>query len=198
MAGKKKTKVVDKWKSKKWYTVKAPALFDNKDLCEVITSDEKNLANRIVKRSLMDLGMGSSSQLSMFTNLKFRVNEIKGTSANTVLIGHEVSPAYMKTFARRGKSLIHEVIDVKPKDTGDVRIKIIAVTDARVSENTRRNIRSAIVEETKKHAGELKFDELMQELIYGKFSSKIFSRLKQITKMRRVEVRKSEVKEVFE
>lgn len=198
MAGKKKTKVVDKWKSKKWYTVKAPALFDNKDLCEIITSDEKNLENRIIKRSLMDLGVGSNSQLAMFTNLKFRIKDVKGTVAETVLIGHEVSPAYMKTFARRGKSLIHEVIDVKPKDGGDVRVKIIAVSDARVSENTRRNIRSAIVEETKKHAGELKADELMQELIYGKFSSKIFGRLKQMTKMKRVEVRKSEVKEVFE
>ena len=198
MAGKKKTKGVDKWKTKKWYSVRAPALFDNKELCEIITSDEKNLANRIVKRSLMDLGMGSSSQLAMFTNLKFRIKDVKGTAAETVLIGHEVSPSYMKTFARRGKSLIHEVIDVKPKDGGDVRIKIIAVTDAKVSENTRRNIRNAIVEETKKHGKELNADELMQELVYGKFSSKIFNRLKQITKMRRVEVRKSEVKEVFE
>jgi len=198
MAGKKKTKIVNKWKTKKWYSVKAPALFDGKELCEIITSDEKNLPNRIVKRSLMDIGMGSNSQLAMFTNLKFRIKDVMGTTANTVLIGHEVSPSYMKTFARRGKSLIHEVIDVKPKGGGDVRIKIIAVTDAKVSENTRRNIRNAIVEETKKHGNELKADELMQELIYGKFSSKIFNRLKQMTKMRRVEVRKSEVREVFE
>lgn len=198
MAGKKKTKVVDKWKSKKWYTVKAPEMFEGKEICEIISSDEKNLTNRVIKRSLADLRLGTASQLSMFTNLKFRIKDIKGTTANTALIGHEISPAYMKTFARRGKSLIHEVIDVKPKDSGEVRVKIIAVTDSRVSENTRRNIRSAIVEETKKKGGELKFEDLVQELIYGKFSSKIFNRLKQITKMKRVEVRKSEVKEVFE
>lgn len=197
MAGKKKTKVVDKWKSKKWYAVTAPSVFEGRQICEIISSDEKNIVNRVIKRSLADLGMSTSSQLSMFTNLRFRITDVKGTTANTLLIGHEVSPAYIKTFARRGKTLIHEVIDVKTKDGVDVRIKIVAVTGARVSENTRRNLRSLIVEETKKVSKDFNYDELMQELIYGRFSSKIFNRLKQITKMRRVEVRKSEKKEAF-
>ncbi len=197
MAGKKKTKVVDKWKMKKWYDVAAPSAFESRPLCEIVSSDEKNLVNRIIKRSLGEMGMGGASQISIFTNLKFRITDVKGTSANTMLIGHEISSAYIKTFARRGKTLIHEVVDVKTKDGTDVRIKLVAVTGAKVSENARRNIRSAMVEETKKAAGELKYDELMQDLIYGRFSSKIFNRLKQITKMRRVEVRKSERREVF-
>ncbi|NYZ76978.1 hypothetical protein H0O02_01540 [Candidatus Micrarchaeota archaeon] len=197
MAGKKKTKVVDKWKMKKWYTVTAPAMFDSRELCEIISSDDKNVTNRIIKRSLMELGIGMSSQMSMFTNLKFRITDVKGTVAGTALIGHEVSPSYLKTFARRGKSLIHEVIGVKTKDGAEVRLKIIAVSDSKVSENTRRNLRKAIHEETKKNAEGLKFDELMQEVVYGRFSSKLFNRLKQITKMKRVEIRKSEKKEAF-
>jgi len=197
MAGKKKTKVVDKWKAKKWYSVVAPPVFEGRQLCEIISSDEKNLVNRIIKRSLADIGMSSSSQLSMFTNLKFRVTDIKGTTANTALIGHEVLGSYIKTFARRGKSLIHGALDIKTKDDVEVRIKMIAVTDARVSENTRRNLRTAIEEEIRRISSALTYDELMQELIYGRFSSKIFNRLKQITKMRRVEVRKSEKKEEF-
>lgn len=197
MAGKKKTKLVDKWKMKKWYSVTAPALFEGRELCEIISSDEKNVINRIVKRSLMELGIGMSSQLSMFTHLKFRVSDVKGTIASTNLIGHEISPSYLKTFARRGRSLIHEVVDVKTKDNAEVRIKLIAVSDAKVSENTRRNLRKAIFDETKKIAENMKFDELMQELVYGRFSSKLFNRLKQITKMKRVEVRKSEKTEVF-
>ena len=199
LAGKKKTKVVDKWKSKKWYSVHAPPIFESREICEIVSSDDKNIVNRVIKRSIADMGLNvGSHQLSMFTHLNFRISDIKGMTANTALIGHEVSSTYIKTFARRGKSLIHEVIDIKTRDGVDVRIKIIAVTGAKVSENTRRNIRSAIVEETKKVASEMKFDDLMQDLIYGRFSSKIFNRLKQITKMRRVEVRKSEKKEVFE
>ncbi len=196
MAG-KKTKVVDKWKTKKWFTVIAPPIFGGKELCEIVSADEKNLANRIIRRSLIDLGMSATSQLAMFTHLQFRVTDVKGTTANTILIGHEVSPGYIKTFARRGKSLIHEVVDIKTKDNEDVRIKLIGVTGAKVSENTRRNLRKLMVDETKKIAGELKYDELMQDIIYGRFSSKLFNKLKQITKMRRVEVKKSEKKEAF-
>jgi len=197
MAGKKKTKVVDKWKSKKWYNVLAPSLFESKEIGELVSSDEKNIQDRIIKRSLVELGLNPTSQIAMFTNLKFRITDIKGNTANTKLIGHEIAPSYIKTFARRGKSLIHDAVDVKTTDGETVRVKVIAVTGAKVSENTRKNLRHALVEEVKKNGEEQKFDDLMQDLVYGRFSSKIFNRLKQITKMRRVEVRKSERKEEF-
>jgi small subunit ribosomal protein S3Ae len=197
LAGKKGTKVVDKWKSKKWYTALAPTAFESKVLGDIISSDEKNMPGRIIKRSLMELGMGQSSQIAMFTNLYFRVSDVKGANANTKIIGHEIAPSYIKTFARRGKSLIHEVVDVKTKDGETVRIKVIAVTGAKVSENTRRNIRKALVEEIRKVGEAQTFDELMLDLVYGRFSSKMFNRLRQITMMRRVEVRKSERHEAF-
>ncbi|MFH1222064.1 MAG: hypothetical protein V1492_03190 [Candidatus Micrarchaeota archaeon] len=197
MAGKKGTKVVDKWKSKKWYIALAPTSLESKELGEVVSSEEDNLKDRIIKRSLMELGMNQNSQMAMFTNMLFRVTEVKGNNAHTKLIGHEIAPSYIKTFARRDKSLIHEVIDVKTKDSENVRLKVIAVTGARVSENTRRNIRKALVEEVKKNGEALTFDELFQDLLYGRFSSKLFTRLKQITQMRRVEVRKSERQEIF-
>jgi small subunit ribosomal protein S3Ae len=195
--GGKKVKAVDKWKSKKWYTVKAPQLFDNKELCEIVAADPKRLPNRIIKSSLFELGTGGSSQIAMFTTLRFRIIDVSGVEAQTKLLGHEISPSFIKTFARRGKSLIHQVVDEKTKDGQNLRLKIIAVTGSRVSENTRRNLRSILVEETKKSIVEKPFDEVIQDVIYGRFSSKLFSRLKQITKMRRVEVRKSERGEIF-
>ena len=141
--------------------------------------------------------MGSSSQMAMFTTLKFRIKEVNGNDANTSLLGHEISASFIRTFARRGKSLIHQVVDEKTKDNEDLRLKVIAVTGARVSQNTKRNLRSALVEECRKAVVEKNFDEIMGDVIYGRLSSKIFSRLKTITKMRRVEVRKSERGEIF-
>jgi len=196
MAG-KKTKVVDKWKSKKWYTVVAPSMFEGKEIAEVVASDDKYLVNRIIRKSLMELGANRSSQMAMFTNLSFRLSDVNGATANTKLIGHDISSSYIKTFARRGKSLIHQIVDGKTKDNEEIRLKIIAVTGARVSENTKRNIREALVEEALKGVAEGSFDEVMQDLLFGKFSSKIYNRLKQITRMRRVEVWKSERKENF-
>lgn len=196
MAG-KKTKVVDKWKSKKWYTVVAPPAFEGREIAEVVANEDKNLANRIVRKSLFEIGMGGSSQLAMFTNLRFRLTDVSGNTANTVFIGHVVSPSYIKTFARRGKSLIHQTIDGKTRDSGELRVKVIAVTGQKVSANTRKNIRKALQEEALKGIEEKGLDELMQDIVYGRFSSKLFTRLKQITRMKRVEVWKSEKKEAF-
>ncbi|MFH1393481.1 MAG: hypothetical protein ABII71_02335 [Candidatus Micrarchaeota archaeon] len=196
MAG-KKTKVVDKWKSKKWYTVIAPSMFEGKEIAEVVASDDKLLQNRIVRKSLMELGTGGASQLAMFTNLRFRLTDVSGATVHTKLVGYDIASSYIKTFARRGKSLIHQIVDGKTKDNEELRLKIIAVTGARVSENTKRNIRQALVEETLKGVTEGNFEDVMQDLLFGKFSSRIFTRLKQITRMRRVEVWKSERKENF-
>jgi small subunit ribosomal protein S3Ae len=172
-------------------------MFEFKELCEVVASDDKRLPNRIVKASLMELGMGGASQMAMFTTLRFRIKDVNGNDANTMLIGHDIAPSFIRTFARRGKSLIHQVVDEKTKDNENLRLKIIAVTGARVSENTRRNLRNILVDETRKSIVEKNFEEIIQDVIYGRFSSKIFSRLKTITKMRRVEVRKSERGEIF-
>lgn len=197
MAVKRKTKVMDKWKQKKWFSVVTPGIFDGRALCEVVAAEDKQLMNRIIKTSLADIGVTGTSQVAMFTSLRFRINDVKGNTAYTTLIGHEVAPSYMKTFARRGRSLIHQVVDVKTKDGNEVRLKAIAVTGARVSENTKRNIRSLMVQEIKAGGSSLSFDELMNEILYGRFVSKLYNSLKKITKMRRVEIRKSELKEVF-
>lgn len=146
---------------------------------------------------MFELGAKGSSQVSMFTTLRFRITDVTGSEASTKLLGHEIAPSFIKTFARRGKSLIHQVVDEKTKDGEELRLKVIAVTGSGVSENTRRNIREALVDETRKAIAEKPFDEVIQDVVHGRVSSKIFSRLKQITKMRRVEIRSSERGEVF-
>ena len=36
---KAKSKVVDKWKMKSWYTLVAPEIFDSKEMGQVVSSD---------------------------------------------------------------------------------------------------------------------------------------------------------------
>jgi small subunit ribosomal protein S3Ae len=174
-----------------------PAVFEGRQLCEVVAVEEDQLVNRIIRSSLADIGISGMSQVAMFTALRFRITEVKGNTAYTKLIGHEVAPSYIKTFARRGRSLIHQVIDIKTKDGVEVRLKVIAVTGARVSENTRRNLRNLIVQEVLASAVTFNFDELIHEILYARFVSRLYNSLKAITRMRRVEIRKSEVKEIF-
>jgi ribosomal protein S3AE len=193
----KKTKVVDKWKQKKWYAVSAPAIFDSRQICEVVATEDAQLTNRIIRTTLADIGVTGAGQVGMFTSLRFRIPDVKGTTANTKLIGHEIAPSFVKTFARRGRSLIHQVVDIKSKDGVHIRLKAIVVTGARVSENTMRNLRASTVKEILASASAVNFDQLMQDVLYGKFTANLYGVLKKITRIRRVEIRKSELKEVF-
>src|SRR3989338_847185 len=192
----KRTKVVDKWKTKKWFRVEAPSTFDNSEVCEIVATDEKQLMNRIITVNLSSL-TSSRSQMAAFTRVQIRDCEVGPTTAKTKLIGHSVSSAYMKTFARRGKTLGHYVVDVKTKDGEVLRVKAIAVTTGRISATTKKNLGKKIIEEILNLLKDLTFEEAMKEILYEKFSPKIFGKLKQITSMRRFEIRKTERKETF-
>lgn len=188
----KKVKVVDKWKSKQWYTVLAPQCFDMKEIAEVISSEEDNLKNRLLSLSLAEI-TGQPSQSAIFTLLKFKVYEVKGKNAHTKLIGHELSPSYVTTLSRRNRSIIKLVHDIKTKDDVSLRLKLMLISGSEVSQNTKKNLYHAAIEELKKACNDLTFDQIMSEVVFGRLASKIFNRLRQITAMRRVEVRKSEI-----
>ncbi|HLC69387.1 MAG TPA: hypothetical protein VJH24_06115 [Candidatus Bilamarchaeaceae archaeon] len=192
----KKTKVIDKWKLKTWFPVLAPPLFEQQEIGEVAANEERHIVNRVLRVGLNEL-ISSGSQNAFFTTLQFRVIGVEGGKGKTALIGHEVSPSYIRTFARRGKTLLHMNVDVQTKDEQELRIKVIAITAGRISETTIRNTRKVIIENVIEQARPLTYDELMQAILYGRFVSHLYNAAKKITAMRRVEIRKTEKKEVF-
>ncbi|MFH1094771.1 MAG: hypothetical protein V1728_00975 [Candidatus Micrarchaeota archaeon] len=197
MAEIKRTKVVDNWKLKSWYTVFAPGTFESKPIGQIVALEEENLANRIVKTGLGEL-TGSFSQGAAFTSIFFRVDKVSGKSVSTKFIGHELAPSYIKTLLRRRRSILYLVDDVVAKDGKAMRIKSVAVTAFRESENVRHDLRMAVSREIKAVAAESDLDTLVQEIVFGKFSAKVFGRVKAITPLRRLEIRKSEVVEKFD
>ncbi|HNT60559.1 MAG TPA: hypothetical protein PKJ97_01115, partial [Candidatus Bilamarchaeaceae archaeon] len=127
-------------KHKEWYKVLAPEKYDSKELGEVMASDGKLLVNRIIPVSLGEL-TGKFSQSALYTTLNFRIKEVKGKAAHTELIGHILAPSYMRTFIRRRRTVLHSVLDVATKDDKEVRLKLIAVTQDKISETQRINLR---------------------------------------------------------
>ncbi len=192
----KKTKVVDKWKMKSWYAVLAPSSFDSREIGQIVATEEDTIPNRVIQVGLGEL-TGSFSQSNAYTNLKFRVSEVKGKTAYTKLIGHELVPGYIRTLARRRRSIVHSIDDVVTKDGVGVRVKSIAMCGSKVSTGARTALRHAISLEVTELAKEADFATFAQEMIFGKVAAKVFGRIKKIAPARRVEIRKSEVKEKF-
>ncbi len=189
-----KEKIVDTWKSKTWYTVLAPQMFESKEVGQIPATEDAHLMNRIVKVSLAEL-TGDISQ--SYVNLHFRINEVKGKTAYTKLIGHEISAGYLRTLVRRRRNVVNEVVDVESKDGVKLRLKISIFTARRVSSPVKTALRNSTRDEVLLRVKEMDFQQLAQEIIFGKLSATLFNRLKKLCPVKRIEVRKSEIFEKF-
>ncbi|RLG20010.1 30S ribosomal protein S3ae [Candidatus Micrarchaeota archaeon] len=189
-----KVKAVDRWKSKQWYAVNAPEMFEGKKIADVVAAEDKLLMNRIVRVSLADM-TGDMSQA--YTLLDFRITDVKGKTAYTNFIGHELSRSYLRTLVRRRRNVINEVVDVSTKDQRQIRLKASIFTGTKLSTPTRTLLRNRVREEASKLAAESRYAQLVQELIFGKFASRLYNRINKLAPVRRVEIRKSELKESF-
>lgn len=187
-------KVVDTWKTKQWYEVVAPQIFDSKVVGEVIASDPKNLINRVVKVGLDEL-TGDFSQT--YTNVKLRIVDVKGKNAITRFIGSEQLPSYIKTFVRRGKTLVDDVVDVKTADGHQVRIKPIVFTGGKIARDAEAAIRTTIRKELVEKAAKTNLDDLLREILFKKYAHSLVSSVKKIAPIKRIEIRKIELKENF-
>jgi small subunit ribosomal protein S3Ae len=128
-----------------------------------------------------------------YTRVNLRVNEVKGKTAYTSLIGHELIRSYLRTLVRRRMSLVDDVVKVKTKDGVDVSVKTAIVTVNKVSGSTRIALRKQTEQVVLEKAGKENFDSFMQEVLFKKLSSQIYNKIKEIVPVKRVEVIKTEV-----
>ena len=189
---KTKGKIVDTWKAKSWYSVIAPDIFSNKEIGNVVSSDEENLINRRVKATLSEL-TGSLGMSNAYTSLNFRIREVKGKNAYTDFIGHELAPAYLRTLARRRRSVINCVKDIRTRDGVKYRIKVTVVSGVRISDFAKSSVRRVLQEEIGQQGSKADFNEYVSEVLFGKAAQKLYNRLKKIVPVRKVEIHKSEV-----
>ncbi|MCC7552785.1 hypothetical protein KO317_03950 [Candidatus Micrarchaeota archaeon] len=194
MAKKRTTKkTVDKWKSKIWYKVVAPEEYENKEIGEVPASDPKILLNKIIKVPLFLIG-GKPGAASINTKLNFRIVDIKGTTAFTKLIGHEVDQSFIKTLARRRRSVIDHVVDVETKDGNKIRIKGVIITANRITQKPKTALRNIFNEHIHTVVKDLTINELMHAVLFGKFAEQIQQNLKKVVPVRKVQINKTEIK----
>lgn len=197
MAAKKRKgrrKVVDKWKLKKWYDVLAPKELEYKKVAEVISSEPEKLINRIVNVPLSDI-TGKMDRHNLYTTVRFRIKEVDGSKAITEVVGHYMSFAFIKSLARRRRSVIHEVVDVETKDGKKVRLKVLLVTKAKVSSVVKKNLRRALKEQIIESAKKRNYYELVNAIFSRKFKEELYNATNPINPVESIEVKKSELHE---
>jgi small subunit ribosomal protein S3Ae len=183
-------KVKDKWKTKQWYSILAPAAFNKTPIAETLSDDPNKVLGRVASTTLQDL---TGDFKLMHVKLDFQVHTVTGTQADTHYIGHSLTSDYVRRLVRRNHSKISSVFDVTTQDGGLIRVKPFCVTDRRSQSSQQTKLREVIGKTLQAEASERPMSAFVSEMLDGKLAAKLFRACKPIYPLRKVEVNKSEV-----
>jgi small subunit ribosomal protein S3Ae len=181
----------DSRKAKQWYKVVSPEMFGRVPFGETIANDPERIVGRIIETTLGDLTNNFSKQN---TKLKFRVDRVAGDSAYTKFLGHEMTTDYVRSLVKRRTSRIDSIVDVTTTDGYTVRIKPSCFTVKRARANQVKCIRDLSKSVVLERSKNLDLNQLLQDVVGGKISLDIYKEAKVIYPLRRVEVRKTEIR----
>jgi len=183
-----KRRTVDKWKKKTWFSVLAPKEFDRKELGSTIAEKEENVLKRTIWANVRDL---TNQPKKQHISILFKVNDVKGSKAHAVAVGHEIKEGYLRKFIRRRCSKIEVVQTAALKNGDSVRIKTVTVTAGKVDRNKETDIRKIMKEVIGKSVAEQDSQQVVSDLVFGSIPQKIFDEAKKIASIKRIEIIKS-------
>ena len=106
----RKGRIKDKWREKRWVTVNAPDSFNNIPIAYVPITDDENALGRVIEITLFDILKGDPSQHQY--KLYFQLHKIEGEIATTIFKRFEYSKEFLRSLVRRGSSKINLNIQI--------------------------------------------------------------------------------------
>jgi small subunit ribosomal protein S3Ae len=182
-------KIKDKWRTKDWYTILAPDMFDRAKIAETLSDDPQKLIGRIIEVTAQDL-TGDFTKIHI--KLHFRVDEIREKEAHTSFMKQNLTSDYVRRMARRKRTRIEETFIVTTRDKIDLRIRPVAITEQRIQSSNQSALRKALGEELKKIASESLLQDFLKNLISGQLSKRLVHACKHINIINKIEIRKTE------
>jgi small subunit ribosomal protein S3Ae len=187
--------VRDKWRRKEWYDIILPRYFGETKVGETPSDDSDKVMGRVFETTLAAI-TGDFSQ--EYIKMYFQVNEIENHIARTVFKGHEYLRDYLRSLVRRRSTKIDGLFRVYTTDGYRVKVVVTAMTQTRIQTSKELKIRKIMENIVKEKAETLTFDQLAHEMVLGKLASDVYNEAKNITALRHVGVRKSELIEIPE
>ncbi|CAB4383495.1 unnamed protein product [Rhizophagus irregularis] len=130
-----KKKIVDPFTRKDWYDVKAPSIFEVRNIGKTLVNRTQGLKNandalkgRVFEVSLADL---NKDEEQAFRKIKLRVDEVQGKNLLTNFHGMDFTSDKLRSLVKKWQSLIEAHVDVKTTDGYLLRLFAIAFTKRR-------------------------------------------------------------------
>jgi len=184
----RKTRVKDKWREKRWITVLAPDSFNNVPIAYVPITDDESAKGRVIEVTLFDILKGDPSQHQF--KIYFQIDKVVGDKATTIFKRYEYAKEFLRSLVRRGSSKITYSLDVKTKDGYIFRIKIIALTHRPLNTSRKHALRLIAKDVMEKTISQMTIDQFVQATCYGKVNSDIMAAAKKVIRMRHVGLEK--------
>ena len=184
----RKTKVKDKWREKRWVNVVAPDSFNNVPIAYVPITDEETAKGRVLEVTLFDILKGDPSQHQY--KMYFQIDKVEGDKAITIFKRYEYAKEFLRSLIRRGSSKVDFFIDAKTKDGYIFRIKVIALTHRQLNTSRQHALRLIAKDVIEKTIPQMTIDQFVQATCYGKINSDIMAAAKRVIKIRHVGLEK--------
>ncbi len=184
----RKGRVKDKWREKRWVTVYAPDSFNNVPIAYVPITDDENAVGRVLEVTLYDILKGDPSQHQY--KIYFQINKIEGDKAMTIFKRYEYSKEFLRSLVRRGSSKINLCIDIKTKDGYVFRVKLLALTHRQLNTSRQHALRLIAQDVIRKTIPEMTIDQFVQATCYSKINSDVMAAFKKVIRVRHVGLEK--------
>jgi len=184
----RKGRIKDKWREKRWVTVNAPDSFNNVPLAYIPITDDENAKGRVLEVTLYDILKGDPSQHQY--KIYFQIDKVDGDKATTIFKRYEYSKEFLRSLVRRGSSKISFSIDVKTKDGYIFRIKMIALTHRQLNTSRQHALRLLAQDVINKTIPNMTIDQFVQATCYSKVNSDLMAAFKKVIRVRHVGLEK--------
>ncbi len=184
----RKTRVKDKWREKKWVTVHAPDSFNGVPVAEVPITDGKHAPGRVLEVTLFDILKGDPSQHQY--KIYFQIDKVDGDKATSIFKRYEYAKEFLRSLVRRGASKVNFIMDAKTKDGYVFRLKVIALTHRQLNTSRKHALRLIARDVIEKSVPEMTIDQFVQATCYGKINSDIMAAAKRLIRIKHVGLEK--------
>lgn len=181
----------DKWKTKRWYTIRAPRHpWNYQNIGETIGESDEHIIGRIYEMTQQEF---NGDFTKMHVMLRFRVSGTVGQDALTTFVGHHHQTNHIRRQIRRYRGKIDDVIDVVTEDGYLVRIKPLIITQKRVQTSVKQSIRAKTRDVLLGYVAKTTYDALQVAMLDGSLETEIQNQIKTIYPCRSVVIRKSQL-----
>ncbi len=181
----------DKWKAKRWYTIRAPRQpWHFKVIGETLGEEDELLIGRMYEITQQEVD-GDFSK--MHVKLKFRVSEIVGQDAITEFAGHEVLKDHVRRQVRRYRGKVDDVVDAITDDGYYVRIKPFLITQGRVKTSQKKAMRDVCRDVILQTAARNTWVDLQKQILSGDLEQAVEKAARTIVSVKTVMIRKSQL-----